>query len=181
MLFFAKKGFLCFTFLIACGNIVADATVALATVAIATKGAVQLRFTKDISVISRYLRRQRDKYMEPLGMKSLHARFLLEVCRAPGITQDQLTQLLGFDKSSVARHAAFLEEQGYLSRQAGADKRVLQLQPTEKTLALEPELTKQMNLWEQTVLQDLSPEEQKTLLELLRRVRIRAEQEEKHG
>lgn len=140
-----------------------------------------MRFTKDISIVSRYLRRQRDRYMEPLGMKSIHARFLMEVCRAPGITQDQLTQLLGFDKSSVARHAAFLEEQGYLTRQAGADKRVLQLQPTEKTLELEPELTRQMNLWEQTLLQELSPEEQQVLLELLRRVRNRAEREEKHG
>ena len=140
-----------------------------------------MRFTKDISAVSRYLRRQRDRYMEPLGMKSIHARFLMEVCRAPGITQDQLTQLLGFDKSSVARHAAFLEEQGYLTRQAGADKRVLQLQPTEKNLALEPELTRQMTLWEQTLLQELSPEEQQTLLDLLRRVRNRAEQEEKHG
>ena len=140
-----------------------------------------MRFTKDISAVSRYLRRQRDRYMEPLGMKSIHARFLMEVCRAPGITQDQLTQLLGFDKSSVARHAAFLEEHGYLTRQAGADKRVLLLQPTEKTWILEPELTRQMNLWEQTLLQELSLEEQQTLLELLRRVRSRAEQEEKHG
>lgn len=140
-----------------------------------------MRFTKDISAISRYLRRQRDRYMAPLGMKSIHARFLMEVCRTPGITQDQLTQLLGFDKSSVARHAAFLEENGYLTREAGADKRVLQLQPTEKTRLLEPELTRQMNLWEQTLLQELSPEEQQTLLDLLRRVRSRAEQEEKHG
>lgn len=140
-----------------------------------------MRFTKDISIVSRYLRRQRDRYMEPLGMKSIHARFLMEVCRSPGITQDQLTQLLGFDKSSVARHAAFLEENGYLTRQTGTDKRVLQLQPTEKTLELEPELTRQMNLWEQTLLQELSPEEQQTLLELLRRIRRRAEQEEKHG
>jgi len=140
-----------------------------------------LRFTKDISAVSRFLRRQRDRYMEPLGMKSLHARFLLEVCRAPGIPQDRLTLLLGFDKSSVARQAAFLEEQGYLSRQPGTDKRVLLLHPTEKTLALEPELTRQMNLWEQTLLQDLSQEEQQTLLNLLRRVRARAEQEETHG
>ena len=140
-----------------------------------------MRFTKDVSAISRYLRQQRDRYMEPLGMKSLHARFLLEVCRAPGITQDQLTQLLGFDKSSVARQAAFLEENGYILRQTGADKRVLQLQPTEKTLALEPELTRRMNDWEQTLLQDLSTEEQQTLLALLHRVRTRAEQEEKNG
>ena len=48
-------------------------------------------------------------------------------------------------------------------------------------LTLEPELTRHMNLWEQTLLQDLSPEEQHTLLELLHRVRARAEQEEKHG
>ena len=136
-----------------------------------------MRFTKDVSAISRHLRRQRDKYMEPLGMKSLHARLLIEICRAPGISQDRLTQLLGLDKSNVARHAAFLEEQEYLQRLPGKDKRVLMLHPTEKTLILEPQLREEMNRWEQQLLQDLTEQEQQTLLLLLERVRIRAEKE----
>lgn len=136
-----------------------------------------MRFTKDISAISRYLRRQRDRYMEPLGMKSLHARMLIEICRTPGISQDGLTQILGFDKSNTARHAAFLEEQGYLRRLPGKDKRILMLHPTEKTRILEPKLLEEMQHWEQQLLQDLSLQEQQTLRALLERVRIRAERE----
>ena len=136
-----------------------------------------MRFTKDVSAISRQLRRQRDKDMEPLGMKSLHARLLMEICRAPGISQDRLTQLLGLDKSNIARHAAFLEEQGYLQRLPGKEKRALMLHPTEKTQLLEPSLIEQMQRWEQQLLQDLTEQEQQTLLLLLERVRIRAEKE----
>ena len=137
--------------------------------------------THNITDIARCAAQYRTEELAPLGLKACHGSYLSVICACPGITQDQLTQLLGFDKSSAARHAAFLEENGYLTRQAGADKRLLLLRPTEKTLVLEPELTRQMNLWEQTLLQDLSPEEQQTLLTLLSRVRSRAEQEEKHG
>ncbi len=136
-----------------------------------------MRFTKDISVISRYLRRQRNAYMEPLGLKSIHARYLMEVCVSPGLTQDALVQLLGFDKSGIARHAAFLEEEGYLERRPGKDKRVLHLYPTEKTLQLYPRLQEAMNEWENDLLEALSPEDRKTLKQLLSQVRCVAERE----
>lgn len=136
-----------------------------------------MQFTKDISVISRYLRRQRNAYMEPLGLKSIHARYLMEVCQSPGLSQDALVQLLGFDKSGIARHAAFLEEEGYLERRPGKDKRVLHLYPTEKTMQLYPKMQEAMNRWESALLQELSPEDRKTLRKLLSQVRAVAEQE----
>lgn len=140
-----------------------------------------MQFTKDISMISRYLRRQRNAYMEPLGLKSIHARYLMEVCQTPGLSQDALVQLLGFDKSGIARHAAYLEEEGYLERRPGKDKRVLHLYPTEKTLQLYPKMQEAMNQWESTLLQGLSPEDRKTLKQLLAQVRRVAEQEEVYG
>lgn len=129
-----------------------------------------------ISEISRRIRRYRRGYMEPMGLKGVHSRYLTEVCRNPGISQDKLAQRLGFDKSNVARQAAFLEEEGFLHRQPGAeDKRVLCLHPTEKTLDMLPGLQAALQAWEDTLTEDLSPQEKEQLYALLSRVRQKAE------
>lgn len=137
-----------------------------------------MQISKDVMTVARYLRRRRNRYMEPFGLKSIHARYLIEVCQNPGISQDGLTQLLGFDKSNVARQAALLEEDGFLRRSPGTDKRVLQLYPTEKTLELLPKLTQAMDSWEQELLQDLTSEEKAVFESLFAKVCARAEQEE---
>lgn len=137
-----------------------------------------MQISKDIAAVGRYLRRQRNQYMEPFGLKSIHARYLIEVCDNPGISQDGLTQLLGFDKSNVARQAALLEENGFLRRSPGEDKRVLQLYPTEKTLEMLPKLCEAMDSWERRLLQELTREERQTFATLLAKVRIATEQEE---
>lgn len=137
-----------------------------------------MQISKDMAAVGRYLRRRRNQYMEPLGLKSIHARYLIEVCQNPGISQDGLTQLLGFDKSNVARQAALLEENGFLRRCPGEDKRVLQLHPTEKTLEMLPKLSEAMDGWERQLLQDLTQEEKDTFAAILAKVRARAEQEE---
>lgn len=142
------------------------------------QGGIDLQISNDIAAIGRYLRRHRNSYMEPFGLKSLHARFLIEICRSPGISQDGLTQLIGFDKSNVARQAALLEEQGFLTRRAGEDKRVLRLYPTEKTLALLPGLQDAMDIWEQDLLRNLTPEERTLFAALLTKIRIQAEKED---
>ena len=86
--------------------------------------------SKNIAAIGRYLRRQRNRYMAPLGLKGLHARLLLDILEHPGISQDGLAQKAGFDKSNIARQVAVLEEAGYVSRRPSAnDKRVLELNP----------------------------------------------------
>lgn len=137
-----------------------------------------MQISKDIAAVGRYLRRHRNQYMEPFGLKSIHARYLIEVCENPGISQDGLTQLLSFDKSSVARQAALLEEQGFLQRSPGEDKRVLRLYPTEKTLALLPGLQTAMDGWERDLLRSLTPEEESAFAALLAKIRDRAEQED---
>lgn len=126
-----------------------------------------MQISKDLGTIARYLRRQKHMYMEPLGLKGLHAGFLADICREPGISQDGLAQRIGVDKSNIARQAAILEEKGFLYRSQGQDKRVLCLYPTEKTLALFPGLQSAMEQWEQTLLQDLTQQEKDQLNSLL--------------
>lgn len=135
--------------------------------------------SKEIMAVGAAIRRHRNAYMEPLGLKGLHARYLTELCAAPGISQDGLAQRLGTDKSNVARQAAVLEEQGYLLRTPSKeDKRVLCLQPTQKTLELLPRMQKSMDTWEEKLTETLSGEERACLQSLLEKVRKQAKEME---
>lgn len=137
-----------------------------------------MQLSREIGTVFRYLRRQRSEYMEPLGLKSLHVGLLRDVCQNPGISQDGLAQRIGIDKSNVARQVSILEESGFLLRKpAKNDKRVLCLHPTEKTLAMLPDLEAAMEQWEQTLLQDLTPREAEQFVGLLARVCDRARKE----
>lgn len=138
-----------------------------------------MQISKDIAAVSRYLRRKRHRYMEPLGLKSLHARLLLDILEQPGISQDGLAQKAGFDKSNIARQVALLEEAGYILRRPSAtDKRVLELTPTEKTLALQPQLLSAMEQWEQRLVAGLTEEEKQQLKVLLGKLRTAAMEDE---
>lgn len=138
-----------------------------------------MQISKDIAAVGRYLRRQRNRYMAPLGLKSIHARLLLDVLDHPGISQDGLAQKAGFDKSNIARQVAVLEDAGYIRRNPSAsDKRVLELSPTEKTLALQPQLLSAMEQWEEKLLANLTDTEKQLLTGLLDKLRTAAMEDE---
>ena len=138
-----------------------------------------MQISKDIAAVGRYLRRQRNRYMAPLGLKSIHARLLLDVLDHPGISQDGLAQKAGFDKSNIARQVAVLEDAGYIRRNPSAsDKRVLELSPTEKTLALQPQLLSAMEQWEEKLLANLTTAEKQLLTGLLDKLRTAAMEDE---
>ena len=60
-----------------------------------------MQLTKAMGAVFRYLRRQRSAYMEPLGLRGPHIRYLLDVAAEPGISQDKLAQRIAVDKSRV--------------------------------------------------------------------------------
>ena len=79
------------------------------------------------------------------------------------------------DKSTVARQAAVLEDSGFITRTPSSrDKRVLQLYPTEKALALLPEIRRTVNEWDAIATQGLTDAELETLTQLLYKVRLNA-------
>lgn len=138
-----------------------------------------MEISKDFAAVGRYLRRQRNRYMAPLGLKGIHARLLLDILDEPGISQDGLAQKAGFDKSNIARQVALLEEKGYLRRSPDPqDKRVLQLYPTPQTQALQAELLHAMEQWEAQLLKELTPQESQTLCQLLKKVCAAAMEDE---
>ena len=125
------------------------------------------QITRNIMAISRRNRQYRGEKMTPYGLKGIHTSYLCKICKNPGISQDQLAQELCLNKSSVARQAAFLEEEGYITRITDeADKRLLQLHPTEKALALIPQIRELLQNWDAFITADLAEEEVQILPQL---------------
>ena len=132
--------------------------------------------------ISRFGRAYREEKLAPLGITSRHGLYLREIAAAPGISQEQLTARIGINKSNVARQVAAMEEEGYIERRScGKDKRVLRLYPTEKTLALLPQIHEVMDSWEQMLVESLTPDEQQLLETMLLRLRDSALSAVKEG
>lgn len=117
----------------------------------------------------------RGEQTAPLGLKSCHIGYLSRICCYPGISQDQLAQMMFINKSNVARQVATLEEDGFITRTpSAADKRVMELHPTEKALALMPQLEKIVCQWDQLIMADLSEEEVCTVTRILEKMKENA-------
>ena len=134
------------------------------------------KIVRDITEITRCGVQYRTESFAPMGLKACHGSYLLEICASPGISQEQLAKSICINKSNVARQAAALEEEGFITRQpCGKDKRVMRLHPTEKTLALLPQINQIMDVWQENLIQDISSEERVVLEKLLARMKQHAE------
>ena len=124
--------------------------------------------TWELDAIARCATQYRTEMLAPLGLKSCHASYLLQICKNPGISQEQLARRIYFNKSSVARQLAVLEEAGFIRRTTSeTDRRVTQLFPTDKAIALLPQIRQVLLDWEDLITQGLSPQEQTALREML--------------
>ncbi len=130
---------------------------------------------RDMLEISRCGVQYRSDNLAQYGLKSIHASYLTEICANPGISQDRLAKLIFINKSNVARQVAVLEEDGFVRRvPSAADKRVMELYPTDKTLEILPQINQMLLCWENCITHDLSEEEKELLTALLGKMSSRA-------
>lgn len=130
---------------------------------------------KTMNEITRCGKQFRNERLAPLGLKSSHASYLLEICRSPGISQDTLAKRICFNKSNIARQIAALENDGFVLRKASQeDKRVMELYPTEKTLELMPQIRQVMRDWRAYLMEGLTEEEIALMDKILTSMRQRA-------
>lgn len=130
---------------------------------------------RDITEIARCGAQYRTEALAPLGLKACHTSYLTEICTHPGISQDQLAARICINKSNVARQAAILEENGFVTRTPSAtDKRIMELHPTQKALDLLPQIQPLLRDWEACMTADLSEEEKNQLSTLLSRMKEKA-------
>lgn len=133
------------------------------------------RIMQDITDIARCTADCKADKLAPLGLKPCHANYLEEICKHPGISQDQLAKRIYINKSNVARQLVFLEESGYVHRcSCTSDKRVMQLYPTEKALEVYPQIEAMLQSWEDYLTAGLTDEEKALLFRALANVKTRA-------
>lgn len=130
---------------------------------------------RDMTEIARCGAQYKADQLLPLGLKGCHASYLTEICAHPGISQDQLAKRICINKSNVARQAATLEEDGFLTRiPSPTDKRIMELHPTQKTLELLPEISSVLKGWETRITEGLTPAELEQLAVLVSKMKASA-------
>ena len=82
---------------------------------------------RDMTEIARCGAQYKADRLSPMGLKGCHASYLTEICAHPGISQDQLAKRICINKSNVARQAATLEEEGFLTRIPSHSFRTLEI------------------------------------------------------
>lgn len=133
------------------------------------------QIVRDITEIARCGSQYRADRLAPMGLKACHASYLTEICQCPGISQDGLARRICINKSNVARQAAVLEEEGFITRTPSpADKRVLELHPTQKALDLLPQILGILNCWEDCITGDLTEEEKALANSILAKMKKRS-------
>lgn len=108
---------------------------------------------------------------------SAHCAYILRVCRAPGTTQDAIAKEIYVNKSNVTRQLAALEQEGFVERRpCETDSRAMEVYPTEKALAVLPQVRAVLQEWNAYITADFSEEEKEQFSSLLARAAARAQQ-----
>lgn len=130
-----------------------------------------------ISRTSRLSSLYRSKKLQKYGLNGIHHTYILNICRNPGITQEQLAKLIFVNKSNVARQLAILEENGYVTRTTCQnDKRQTLVFPTEKAVQIAPVVHAVLGDWNAAILEGFSPEEKEVLVQAMEKIMYKAKE-----
>ncbi|WP_339242584.1 MarR family winged helix-turn-helix transcriptional regulator [Paenibacillus sp. FSL F4-0243] len=127
---------------------------------------------KLISYFHRQNQKQLVKKFMPyeIGSGGQHS-FLKLITSRPGITQDQLTSELKFDKATTARSVKQLENSGYIERKPDPnDRRSQLLYPTPKAIDFSPILQSILDDYNKNLVGKLTSEEVEQLRYLLQKI-----------
>lgn len=90
----------------------------------------------------------RDMMDEEERLPAVQQKVCLAIYNAPGLSQDDVSKRLGMDKSSIAKLVSKLVSGGYVARTTNPqDRRVYQLELTEKGLIVTEELIRNIQAW----------------------------------
>lgn len=130
-----------------------------------------------IMTIARCSNQFRSERLQGTGLCGRHCAYILRVCRAPGTTQDAIAKEIYVNKSNVTRQLAALEQEGFVERRpCETDFRAMEVYPTEKALAVLPQVRAVLQEWNAYITADFSEEEKEQFSSLLARAAARAQQ-----
>ena len=135
------------------------------------------RFMKMLNNISRSQAIYRHSRISAEYLQTGHYAFVLAICREPGRSQEELARELCINKSTVTRNLNYLEEREYITRiPLPNDKRQFSVYPTEKMLAVLPEIRQVSAEWMALLSEGIPPEELAVFDSVLARMQARAGQ-----
>lgn len=135
------------------------------------------KFMKMLNNISRSQAIYRQSKISANDLQSGHYSYVLCICRVPGRSQEEIAQDLCVNKSTVARNLIYLEEKGYVLRKPlPNDKRQFSVHPTEKMLAICPEIKTVSTEWMMRLSQDIPQNELDIFDAVLQRMQKKAKE-----
>ena len=133
------------------------------------------KFMKMLNNISRSQAIYRNSRITASDLNSCHYAFVISICRKPGRSQEEIARDLCINKSTVARALNCLESNGYISRvPLPTDKRQFSVHPTDKMLAVLPEVRKASAEWRDLLAEGISDGEMEIFNSVLERMERRA-------
>lgn len=133
------------------------------------------KFMKMLNNISRSQAIYRHSRVSAEDLLPHQYAFVLTICRKEGRSQEELAHELCINKSTVARNLNALEENGYIKRiPMPNDKRQFSVYPTEKMLAVLPEITSASVEWMALLSEGINEDELAVFDSVLERMQERA-------
>ena len=124
-----------------------------------------------ISRTARCSQLYRSERLAEVGLNGGQYVYISNVCRNPGISQEQMSRQILINKSNVARQLASLEQNGFVRREPDAkDRRVMRVYPTERAMEVYPYIQQVLADWRHYLTEDFTDEEREQLDSLLERV-----------
>lgn len=129
------------------------------------------RLGKHISLLYRYSQIFFNKEFKAYQLGSGQYMFLIELYQNPGITQEQLSELVRIDKATTAKAIAKLIAAGYVTKHtSAADKRAYNLYATDKAETIKSSLFSLLDVWNKLLLDGFDAEEQQFAHRLLEKM-----------
>ncbi len=123
---------------------------------------------RHMMMIDKQLKKHLRDTLKAYDLGSTETMVLLHLLGSDGETQDQMIDLMGFDKGVMTRTMQGLEKSGYVIRQKHPkDLRAYCFFVTEKTKAMQGILFQAMEAWRLKVTQQLTEEDLNRLEQLL--------------
>lgn len=132
------------------------------------------RMMKFINRIYRCSQVDRANFLNEYGLSAPHLSLLLAIKRHPHISQDELAKFTFVNKSTITRQIRVLEEQGYIHKETGSDRRVKSIVLSEKGEALHPILIDYLQEVNDHITQDLSAQEYEVFMDLIAKMTRRS-------
>jgi len=128
-----------------------------------------------LSAIHRHTMIYLDRETVPLNIGSGQAMFLAHLYHRDGVSQEELSRELKFDKATTARAISKLEKEGLVRRNRDpGDRRAYRVSLTGRGRDAGDELRVILRGWTETLARGLTARERRLLVDMLQRVFVNA-------